>query len=111
MHMPDVVEVYAEDEVRDDQGRITTAASLLVTTAALVAPMSASARQREYGQERQATHEAWFPASAPLTLQSAVVVRLARSDPSVSGQRFAVKTLMNAAGRFWKASLVPSPLT
>ncbi len=109
MNLPDVVEVEVVDERRDDQGRVVGVATPAAVIPALVVPMAASTRQREYGEELQATHEAWFPASAPLTLRSAVVVRVARGDPAVAGRRFAVKTLMNAAGRLLKATLAPAP--
>jgi hypothetical protein len=109
MYLPDVVEIYEAAQARDDQGRVVEEPALLGTEPARVAPMSTTARQREYGQEVQATHDGWHPANSRLTLDRRVLVRIARSDPAIAGRVFTVKTLMNVEGRFIRTTLVPAP--
>ncbi len=112
MQFFDRCDVYSPREDRDEQNRVIETMVLAARDAeCTIAPVSQGFRQREYGQEREATHQAWFPISLPLTLKSEIRIRVARSDPSTQDQRFTVKTLQRPQGRVWWAVLVPAPTT
>lgn len=109
MTFPDLCEIFDLSEQRDGEGRIIKAMALRQRIEGRIAPLSLARRQREYGEELQATHEGQFPVRAALTATSEVRVVRAASDPGAVGVRLRVKAISKPYGRYWQVALAPAP--